>query len=205
MQISLEQPDPSALPESPGIYSFQLNLVDLPMLGLRGNSNFAPSDLARAREKLVARLKWIKLIYEKKEFKGRMKSGEPNQSVSEKLSITAKTDLNLRLNSLEKRLGKINDLGNLIRVLQPINLLLPPLYVGMTISQGLKSRYWQHKSNYDSHVPGTFGGRIRSDGLLWSDVQFYCLPIPTELVEKEIIEFCEILLHGIGNPLYSYS
>ncbi|MAY03703.1 MAG: hypothetical protein CMQ38_12090 [Gammaproteobacteria bacterium] len=204
MKIQLEKPDINSLPESPGLYTFHLKIADLAILGLRGNADFTNGEINNAKLKLLKRINRLKKIYEVKNYKGKLSVGDGDR-VSEKYKLEAKTEISLKFEFLKNRLEFIDDISNLVKILNSLNFLMPPLYVGITVNQGLKTRYWQHKRNYEKNESGTFGSRLKSDGLLWSDLEFHTVIIPSSIMEKSTVQFCESLIHAFGRPIYSYS
>jgi len=64
-----------------------------------------------------------------------------------------------------------------LEMAEKVFLILPALYCGMTVCQGLRSRFLQHKRNYMQEEVGSFGGRLAYSDISWSDIRFLCVPI----------------------------
>lgn len=204
MTFSFKKYVPEAIPESPGLYAFQLRLVDLRMLGLRGNYGYTKEEVDLAKSKLIERLEWGKGIYESIYLDGTLKSLD-QPKIGSAYRLRAHRALPLNTQNIKESLNGIPDIWNIVELLSNLGVLLPPLYVGITTTSGLRTRYNQHKYNFEKNNPGTLGARLRNAKLVWSDIDFYCLEYPTGMVDLETIKFCEQILHSFSNPIYSYA
>ena len=77
------------------------------------------------------------------------------------------------------------------------------MYVGIALDQTLKNRYNQHWNAFLNKKEGCLGGRISDSGLIWDDISYSAIEIPTGIIQKEMISICEDILQGFSKPLFS--
>ena len=75
--------------------------------------------------------------------------------------------------------------------------------MGIALEQTLKERYEQHWYDVLNNKSNSFGGRVSKCGLLWDDLSYSAIEIPTGIVQKDLISVCEDLLQGFSKPIFS--
>lgn len=89
----------------------------------------------------------------------------------------------------------------LLNFLESASRLFRPLYCGMTFSQGLKTRYFQHKRDYEISDRETFGSRLRKSGVLWTDLAFSVTEVAHMNPTEEELRKMESILILNASPL----
>lgn len=90
-----------------------------------------------------------------------------------------------------------------VRMAEQAAPFLQPIYCGMTIGQGLATRYGQHFADYRSGRSGTFGGRMAASGLDWDDLAFQCIPVRPAAEAAASVANLERHLLMYANPILS--
>jgi len=193
------------IPVEPGLYSFHLNMITMDKVGLIGNSNFNKEKLQVAKINLLNRLDRIDKILNSRLFSGKLVEKEKNYYNSVSYGLSATSNHGLIMDQLKLKIEAAEDIVRVVKLLNRMCIILPPLYVGITINQTLKKRYNQHKSNFFKNKNGSFGGRIAEANIRWDELIFSAVEIPTRLIDKEMLELCEDILHGLSKPIYSIS
>ena len=129
------------------------------------------------------------------------------QHLAKVFHLQIKEKITLEAEELSKRLDGINDqnIFQLVKLLNLVTLVLPPLYVGITVDQTLSTRYKQHRFDFETNRAGSFGGRITQTGIRWTDLDFSAICLPTSMMDSKNMRLAEYILHSLGKPLFSQS
>lgn len=181
-----------------------LKPISLQKLGLLGMSSFDEGDIKAAKRQLIKKLDFVSMVFNEREFDGYIQ--EKNKSYKNRvlIELDGKSIGSFNTKWLEERIYNIKDTVSLLKVIELLSTVFPPLYIGIAIDQTLSSRYDQHWNNYNNGKKGCFSSRLIESGIDWSDVSYMAVKIPTELVNEEMIGFCEDLIHGLTKPIFSY-
>ncbi|MDD0841182.1 hypothetical protein [Pseudomonas sp. Gutcm_11s] len=190
------------IPNRAGVYAFLYNPFERSRLGLYVGDSYSEGRLLEARIALKAKLSRLdKLrsdlilsgdISVKGTYSGDVKVFSGSIPRSQSLELWSDID------SIED-----NEFIEYLEMAEKTCLILPPLYCGMTVRQGLKERYLQHKQNYHSAREGTFGGRLSASNLSWADIRLLCIPITTPSETESSVRMLERHLIYLLGPILS--
>lgn len=181
-----------------------LKPISLEKLGLVGMSNFTEKDISIAKKNLVKKLIFSAEIFSVREFSGYLRENDKSYKNQVAIEMNGKSISAFDEVWLLEKINSINDVVSLMKVIEILSAVFPPLYVGITISQTLRSRYDQHWNNYNAGRPKCFSARLHENSIDWSELNYMAIEIPTELINDEMIGFCEDLMHGLTKPIFSY-
>ncbi len=189
------------IPNRAGVYAFLYNPFDRSRMGLyRGKHE--PAQIAAAKIALKIKLQRLK-------------------ELQDDLTLSAEFTVRRNYNNSVDRFacdiprskdhelwGDIHDLDDksfleYLEMAEQAFLFLPPLYCGMTVKQGLHSRYLQHRQNYTGEKSGTLGGRLAQSLISWSDIRFMCVPISGHSEKEASVRVLERHLINLLGPVLS--
>ncbi|MET3393553.1 hypothetical protein ABIC33_004221 [Variovorax sp. 1140] len=189
--------DETRIPMSPGVYAFHLNLIGIGRCGLRRGDSVDHRNIERVKSALQARLSLFALLHRGSVLEGSlldtMKIG-PLKSI---------IDIKGLIRSPEITLSGLNiaDLNDLILLLESTTYLMPPLYIGVACDQPLRTRYTQHRYDFESdHTKNVLGYRLRKAGVKWSDLAFSFNKLPPLSNNTQSLLAVESILHAINPP-----
>jgi len=191
------------IPGSPGLYIFKPNLLSYRSLGLRGTGGFSEKELEVAKRCLMRNVQKLFDIYADRGLIGELREA------SKSLQNSVYFNLNATPAGLELLEGLISKLQNvefseeLLSSISNLNDAFPPIYIGIAKQQSLKSRFLQHKIDYDSQSSSTFGGRVSKHLKSWSHLTYYAVPFPLSYSECNSLEIFEDFLQLIVKPVLS--
>lgn len=164
------------IPEEAGVYSFYYNPFQKRGLGLfRGREN-NPESVANARKVLIRKQRKLQHLLQEYSADGEIKLRSPAGNLfamySGSMSRRASSPISEKYHSMSDEA-----FINFVDMAEKAAVMFQPLYCGMTVSQGLRARFLQHKSDHDLKRSGSFGGRLSAYGINWDDLVFECIPV----------------------------
>lgn len=191
----------SIIPFERGIYGFVLSSLDIGQIGLPrfGAKNLDAGAIYKSIQK---RLVHSSAIIHQRHYSCDISEEDkwPGASVSTKIRLNTEV--------LFKPLPEKPpaDLESLVAIAGLANLILQLsniLYIGSATEQTLRARYSQHYRNYELGKSDrrNFGSRIAAEGLEWSDIGFFSIPLRD--LESKDIKGIEASLISISAPIYS--
>lgn len=193
------------VPDSPGIYAFHLNPFSLQKLGLIGVSRFTKQEIDSAKRRLYRKILQASELIHFRELRGDISEGHKSVANRLELRLVGSTKSSFSQNWLEEKIEPIEDVLSLIRVLEVVSMVIPPLYVGIALDQTLSHRYDQHFRDYLQRSPKCFGGRLAAQGLDWEETTFTAIKLPIDVANSELVNLVEDIIHGLTKPIFSYA
>jgi len=200
---TLQPYSPSNIPHTPGIYSFSFKQITPQTLGLRGLTSFTTEEILRAKAKLASTISRVSGVVNHRVLKGTITEPGKRKKNRLEVSLFGQTNAELDEQGLLAKIEVIEDFQSLISVLSAMSMVIPPLYVGITIDQSLSQRFAQHQNDYIARKGDNFGFRLYKSGIDWDQVQFSAISLPNEVVRADLLELVEGVLHTLTKPVLS--
>lgn len=187
------------VPDSPGIYFFYLTNISLVKIGLYRGEPASDKTLTNARENLADRISSAAKLFQSLTLEGVASERDRAQFFNNEFELTlAQTPSKM---DDEVRRLPLALVPKVAGFLEETNLVNRPIYIGQAKQQTLKTRYDQHKQNFENQKPGTFGGRVSAAGLDWDDLTHVWVTVDPYLTENNsVMNFLERSLLLTCNP-----
>jgi hypothetical protein len=190
------------IPDSAGVYAYFYNPFQRNKLGLFLDKVPTDGDIQRAKRALTLKLERYAALKRALTLSGSFREigmhGAWYKSFSGSLVAINDWVPELEIESLAK-----DEFLAYVSMADRASTMFHPLYCGMTINQGLKSRWGQHKQDFETERVGTFGGRLREVNLDWTDLIFGCVPMTLPGENRESIRKLERHLMFLCEPTLS--
>jgi len=188
----------SEIPESPGIYAFNISIVGPYRFGLRSGQAVSAEDRARIASALALRLSKIRRLFRAVGLTGQLVESNKSGLLRRVFDVAADESTE-DVNHHEFEALSTDALNKILAVGSKATLMLPPIYVGMTLDQTLRQRYHQHRMSF-SGADNLFGPRLRALGFIWDDLVYSYLPLAADESESLPLRFIERQIHAINPP-----
>ncbi|WP_280548845.1 hypothetical protein [Halomonas sp. 11-S5] len=186
------------IPDKPGLYSFSYNPFQKKRLGIYKDQEIGDERLSAALKVVKKKLSAYNNLASKAFLS--LDVAEYNAGGRKENSFRGEV---VNFDYLDQVIGEESgsEAYRFLSFLESASQLFRPLYCGMTFNQSLKTRYFQHKRDYDKTDYGTFGSRLRESGFLWPDIIFTTIEIPHANVSEDELRKMEKLLIVNSNPI----
>lgn len=199
--LTFKAGDELSIPEVAGVYAYMYNPFQRSRLGIYLDKKPSAKEVLEAKHALRRKLVKYSEVKSSVSLMGELRETRPygisghiyEGQLKSRRPISDWTDI--------EKLSE-NEFIAYISMAENAYAMFQPLYCGMTVEQGLRSRYIQHKLDNSRSKSGTFGGRLAELEIDWLDVQYICVPISIsgdyrlsiELLEKHLINLFEPIL-----------
>jgi hypothetical protein len=194
--------DLNEIPHKQGVYAFFLDAINRRSVGLLGSKPPDQSTLLRARERLRARIARVCSFMASLKMSGELFDDDRAGHVRNHFHLTGSGVAHDKLGEMFGNV-RLEDTLGLVKALERMPSLCQPIYVGITYHQTLRSRYMQHKTNFEVNSPNTFGGRLRQAGFEWADVGFSFFALARSELSESTLLLLEDYFQHFSKPLLS--
>lgn len=189
------------IPSEPGVYSFLYNPYDPRALNIYVTEEPSENTVERAKESLSNKLQIYRTAQQTMRLQMECQVRSASDRVFGKFAGSLQTDSSAREPDFD--FGDNQTFIDFLNLANSLSLLMQPLYCGITEEQTLRERYKQHRGDFDSKTPGTFGGRLANYQFNWEDLLF--LPVPSMGLARhnEAVRLLETQLITFSNAIFS--
>ncbi|SHK65298.1 hypothetical protein SAMN05216369_2655 [Marinobacter antarcticus] len=195
--------DDEQISNSAGVYGFLFNPFQKSKLGLYSGVPISEQRASEAKRALIKKLNNYNSLKSSKTIEANLKLLSPAGANEGTFIGKAAIFTDTFFQPAEIEALTISEFMAYLEMASHATLLSQAIYCGMTIKQGLRDRYSQHKSNYESDKPGTFGGRLSNFSISWNDLIFVYTPIGVPSADSKSIKLLERQIITMFNPLLS--
>ena len=166
------------IPEEAGVYAFYYNPFQKRGLGLFRGREVDPTSVANARKVLIRKQRKLQHLLQDYSADSEVKLRSPAGNL---LAMYSGSMSRKSASPISEKYYSMSDEAfiNFVDMAEKAAVMFQPLYCGMTVSQGLRARFLQHKNDHDVKRIGSFGGRLSAYGIHWDDLMFECIPVRT--------------------------
>ncbi len=194
--------DHEHIPDSAGVYAFFYNPFQRGKLGLYLDKTPSSLDIKVAKKTLRMKLEKYAELKSALSLTGSIKEvgafGGSYKQYAGRFSAE-----NLWLPGLEIDSLDSGEFLAYLSMAERAFAMFQPLYCGMTVDQGLRTRWKQHQRDFNSEDTSSFGGRLRELNFAWTDLVFVCVPIAMPGENSDSIKKFERHLMYLCEPTLS--
>jgi hypothetical protein len=186
------------IPETAGVYSFFFNPFRQSSLGIFRDSVPSSATISAAKKALSRRLQRFDQLKESVHvnIRGSVVNAGKLAQVRFSGALSCDTATNKAYLDVPE-----DCFVEFLQLAEASVSMHQPVYCGMTTEQGLRTRYHQHLDDYSSGNQATFGGRLASFSINWSDLVFQCVPVRASASVSPTVRMSEQLIIDYSLPL----
>lgn len=186
------------IPEAPGIYAFYISLIGPYSFGLRRGERVTETNAQHVRKALRQRLTRLRGVFRSSHLEGSLSDSVRSGPLQRVLVVVANECQSDLPEAAFEEMG-IDELNGFLALGSKATFMLPPVYVGMTVDQTLRTRYLQHQASFASDK-NLFGPRIRAHRFVWDDMVFSFADLSPHEASSVPLHFLEAQIQAICPP-----